>query len=115
MSNLYWLTETQVERLQPYFAKRRGMPRVDERRFLNGIIVINRNGLRWCDAPTEYVPPKKLYNRWKRWSDMGISAQILMGLVERAPDNKTISIGATYLKAHRTTSSQRLKKEGEDG
>jgi transposase len=115
MSNLYWLTETQMERLRPYFPKSRGKPRVDDRRVLSGIIFINRNGLRWCDAPAEYGPPKTLYNRWKRWSDMGIFAQILMGSAEQAPDNKTISIDATYLKAHRTASSLRLKKGGEDG
>ena len=34
-----------------------------------------------------------------------------MGLAEQAPDNKTISIDATYLKAHRTASSLRLKRE----
>jgi hypothetical protein len=44
----------------------------------------------------------------------GIFAQILMGLAEQASDNKTISIDATYLKAHRTASSLRLKKGGED-
>ena len=64
-------------------------------------------------ANAEYGPPKTLYNRWKRWSDMGIFAQILMGLAEQAPDNKTISIDATYLKAHRTAASLRLKKGGE--
>ena len=114
MSNLYWLTETQMERLRPYFPKSRGRARVDDCRVLSGIIFINRNGLRWCDAPAEYGPPKTLYNRWKRWSDMGIFAQILMGLAEQASDNKTISIDATYLKAHRTASSLRLKKGGED-
>jgi hypothetical protein len=45
---------------------------------------------------------------------MGIFVQILMGLAEQALDNKTISIDATYLKAHRTASSLRLKKGGED-
>jgi hypothetical protein len=45
---------------------------------------------------------------------MGVFSQILMGLAEQAPDNKTISIDATYLKAHRTASSLRLKKAGED-
>ena len=45
---------------------------------------------------------------------MDIFAQILMGLAEQAPDNKTISIDATYLKAHRTASSLRLRKGGED-
>jgi len=50
MSNLYWLTETQMVRLRPYFPKSRGRARVDDRRVLSGIIFINRNGLRWCDG-----------------------------------------------------------------
>ena len=67
MSNLFWLTDVQMERLRPFFPKSHGVPRVDDRRVLSGIIFINRNGLRWCDAPREYGPPKTLYNRWKRW------------------------------------------------
>ena len=54
MSNLYWLTDAQMERLKPFFPKSHGKPRVDDRRVLSGIIFINRNGLRWCDAPKEY-------------------------------------------------------------
>ena len=99
-----------MDRLRPYFPKSRGRVRVDDRRVLSGIIFINRNGLRWCDAPSEYGPQKTLYNRWKRWSDMGVFARIMMGLAEQAPDNTTISIDATYLKAHRTASSLGLKR-----
>ena len=54
MSNLFWLTRAQIERLRPFFAKRHGVPRVDEKRVLSGIIFINRNDFRWCDAPKEY-------------------------------------------------------------
>ena len=114
MSDLYWLTDAQMAKLEPFFPKSHGKPRVDDRRVLSGIIFINRNGLRWCDAPKEYGPPKTLYNRWKRWSDMGVFARIMTGLAAEAPDNQTISIDATYLKAHRTASSLRLKKGGED-
>jgi transposase len=114
MSNLYWLSDAQMERLRPYFPKSHGVPRVDDRRVLSGIIFINRNGLRWCDAPREYGPHKTLYNRWKRWSDMGVFARIMTGLAAEAPDNKTISIDATYLKAHRTASSLGSKKGGVD-
>lgn len=114
MSNLYWLTEDQMTRLRPYFPKSRGKARVDDRRVLSGIIFINRNGLRWRDAPAAYGPPKTLYNRWKRWSDMGVFARIMAGLAAEAPDYKTISIDATYLKAHRTASSLWLKKGGVD-
>jgi hypothetical protein len=41
---------------------------------------------------------------------MGVFARIMMGLAEQASDNKTISIDATDLKAHRTASSLRLEK-----
>jgi hypothetical protein len=41
---------------------------------------------------------------------MGVFARIMTGLVAEAPDHKTISIDATYLKAHRTASRLRLKK-----
>ena len=114
MSNLYWLSEDQMGWLRPYFPMSRGRARVDDRRVLSGIIFINRNGLRWCDAPKQYGPYKTLYNRWKRWSDMGVFARIMEGLAAKAPDNKTISIDATYLKAHRTASSLGVKKGGVD-
>jgi len=83
MSNLYSLSETQMQRIQPYFSKNRGLARMDDRRVLRGIIFINLNGLRWCDAPAEYGPSKTLYNRWKRWSDMSVFARIMMGWQSR--------------------------------
>ena len=77
-------------------------------------MLINRNGLRLCDALAGYGPPKTLYNRWKRWSDMGVFGRIMTGLAAEAPDNKTISIDATYLKVHRIASRLLLKKGGVD-
>jgi transposase len=115
MSNLFWLTEVQMDRLRPFFPKSHGRPRVDDRRVLSGIIFINRNGLRWCDAPRDYGPPKTLYNRWKRWSGMGVFARIMEGLASEAAEPKTVMIDATYLKAHRTASSLRVKKGGVEG
>lgn len=83
MSNHFWLTEEQMERLRPYYPKSHGKPRVDDLRVLSGIIFINRNGLRWCDAPREYGPPKTLYNRWRWWGDMGVFARMMEGLAFR--------------------------------
>ena len=113
MSNLFWLTEEQMERLRPFFQKSHGKPRVDDLRVLSGIIFINRNGLRWCDAPREDGPPKTLYNRWKRWDDIGVFARMMEGLAPRGTVQRTIMIDATYLKAHRTASSLRAKKGGQ--
>jgi len=114
MSDLFWLTEAQMARLEPHFPKSHGRPRVDDRRVLSGIIFINRNGLRWRDAPPEYGPSKTLYNRWKRWSEKGIFARILLELAKQNDATDTLMIDATHLKAHRTASSLGLKKGGVD-
>ena len=112
MSNLFWLTYIQVARLEPFFPKSHGRPRVDDRRVLSGICFINRNGLRWCDATREYGPAKAPYNLWKRWGDKGIFSRMMKGLASEVAVPKTVMIDATYLKAHRTASSLRSKKGG---
>ena len=83
MSDLYWLTDEQMARSKPFFPLSHGVPRVDDKRVLSGIILINRNGLRWRDAPLGYGPHKTLYNRWFRWSRMGVFARILLELVKQ--------------------------------
>ena len=110
MSDLFWLTDAQMACLQPFFPKSHGKPRVDDKRVLSGIIFINRNGLRWRDAPSEYGPPKTLYNRFVRWSRKGVFARILTELARNGGQTDILMIDATHLKAHRTASSLGLKK-----
>ena len=110
LSDLYWLTDEQMARHAPYFPKSHGKARVDDRRVLSGIIFVNRNGLRWRDAPKDYGPHKTLYNRWKRWGDNGVFLRMMEGLSSGGAERKTVMIDATYLKAHRTASSLRVKK-----
>ena len=115
MSDLYWLTDEQMARLVPYFPKSHGKPRVDDRRVLSGIIFVNRNGLRWRDAPSAYGPHKTLYNRWKRWSEAGVFVRMMEGLSGAQTERRTVMIDATYLKAHRTASSLAVKKGASGG
>lgn len=115
MSDLYWLAEAQMERLKPHFPLSHGVPRVDDRRVLSGIIFINRNGLRWRDAPSAYGPSRTLYNRWVRWSRLGVFARILTELADAGQDAEMLMMDATHLKAHRTASSLRGKKGGANG
>ena len=110
MRDLYWLTDKQMARLEPYFPKSHGKPQVDDRQALSGIVFVNRNGLRWCDAPRGYGPHKTLYNRWKRWGERGVFLRMMEGLAAASATPKTIMIDATYLKAHRTTSSLRVER-----
>ena len=76
MSDHYWISEAQVERIKPYFPRPHGRPRVDDRRVISGIIHVIRNGLRWRDAPAVYGPSKTLYNRFIRWSKAGVWRRI---------------------------------------
>ena len=110
MSDLLWLTEAQMERLKPFFPLSHGKPRVDDRKVLSGIVFISCNGLRWRDAPDAYGPPKALYNRWVRWSRLGVFARIQTELAAEGREGDTLMIDATHLKAHRTASSLRGKR-----
>jgi putative transposase len=110
MSDLIWLTEAQMRKIEPYFPLSHGVPRVDDRRIISGIIFVIRNGLRWRDAPTEYGPAKTIYNRFIRWSRMGVFNKIFAGLAAKAGKPDQLMIDATHLKAHRTAAS--LLKKG---
>lgn len=69
-----------------------------------------KNGLRWRDAPAEYGPHKTLYNRFIRWSRLGVFNHIFSHLTAEDEPPDTLMIDATHLKAHRTASS--LHKKG---
>lgn len=109
MSHLFWLPNAQMARFEQFLPKSHGKRRVDDRRVLRGIIFINRNGLRWFDAPEEYAPPRTLYNRWPRWSDKGVFAQMMDRLAAEVAVPKTVMNNATYLKARRTATSLQSK------
>ena len=110
MTGQFWLTGDQVERLRPHFPKARGKPRVDDRRVLSGILFLLRNGLRWQDAPAVHGPHKTLYNRFVRWSRLGVFARIFRDLARPGADGDMILMDSTHLKAHRTAAS--LRKGG---
>ena len=77
---------------------------------LSGIIFFNHNGLRWHNASAEYGPSKTLYSHWKRWSEKGICAKMLLELADQDGETDTPVIDATHLKTHRAASSMMLKK-----
>ncbi len=110
MDDSFWLTEAQMERIAPFFPLSHGIARVDDRRVLSGIVQVIRTGLRWRDAPAVYGPHKTLYNRFVRWSHLGVFNRIFAALAGKAGEPDRLMIDATHLKAHRTASS--LLKKG---
>lgn len=110
MSDQFWLSESQVARIAVYFPRSHGVARVDDRRVLSGIVHVIRCGLRWRDAPAVYGPHKTLYNRFVRWSRLGVFDRIFTALAGEAGDPERLMIDSTHLKAHRTAAS--LLKKG---
>jgi transposase len=83
---------------------------VDDRRVISGIIYVIRHSVQWRDAPTGYGPHKTLYNRFVRWSRLGVFDRIFMALVAEAGALGRLMIDSTHLKAHRTAAN--LLKKG---
>jgi putative transposase len=110
MSDQFWLTKAQLKRIEPFFPRTRGIPHLDDRRVVSGIVHVIRNGLRWRDAPAVYGPHKTLYNRFVRWSRMGIFDRIFANLAAESGPPDSVMIDSTHLKAHRTAASL-LKRE----
>jgi transposase len=99
-----------MARIAPFFPLARGVPRVDDRRVVSGIVYVIRNGLQWKDAPKGYGPHKTLYNRFIHWSRLGVFDRIFAALAGQGAKRERIMIDSTHLKAHRTAAS--LLKKG---
>ena len=102
MSGTFWLSLEQFNTIKPLLPnKPRGVPRVDDRKVLSGIIFCLQRGYRWSDVPAEYGPAKTLYNRYKRWSEAGVFEGIFETLVQENADLQTLMIDSTHVKTHR--------------
>ena len=105
MSDMFLLSERQMARISPFFPLSHGVPRVDDRRVISGIIYVIKHGLQWKDAPKAYGPHKTLYNRFVRWSQLGVFDRIFTSLATAGAKPERIMIDATHVKAHRTAAS----------
>ena len=83
MTDLFLLSQAQMRRIEGYFPLSHGIARVDDRRIVSAIVFVIRNGLRWRDAPKEYGPHKTIYNRFIRWSRLGVFNKIFAALAKK--------------------------------
>ena len=102
MSEVYWLTDEQWSRLAPLLPNdTRGVPRVDDRRVISGIVHVLKSGGRWADAPTAYGPRKTLYNRFVHWAAKGVWLDIFHALAASGGPPAEVLLDSTHAKAHR--------------
>lgn len=69
----YELSDFEWSVIEPLLSnKPRGVPRVDDRRVLNGIYWRSRTGSPRADIPERYGPATTRYNRFVRWRKLGV-------------------------------------------
>jgi transposase len=79
--------------------KLRSVPRVDDRRVLNGIFWALQSGVPWRDLPERYGPRTTCYNRSVRWREPGAWDR-LMDAISAAPDRAIQAIDSTFIRTH---------------
>jgi transposase len=105
MADEFWLSDGQWARLAPLLPnKPRGVPRVDDRRVISGIIHVLKSGGRWADAPSSYGPRKTLYNRFVRWAAKGVWSDLFDALAATGGPPAKILLDSSAVKAHRCAS-----------
>ena len=96
----YALTDFEWEVIAPLLPnKPRGVPRVDDRRVLNGIFWVLRTGAPWRALPKEFGPPTTCYNRFVRWRKAGVWDRV-MAAVSQAYDGNVQMIDSTSVRVH---------------
>jgi len=81
-------------------AKSRGVPRVDDRRVLNGIFWVLRSGAPWRDLPNCYGPYTTCYNRFNRWRKAGIWDNIPAAMTDRRDDVQMLDMSVVRVHQH---------------
>lgn len=96
----YDLTDFEWRVIAPLLPnKPRGVPRVDDRRVLNGIFWVLRSGAPWRDLPERYGPRTTCYNRFVRWRKAGVWDP-MMDAITVAHDSDIQMIDSTSIRAH---------------
>ena len=79
--------------------KPRGVPRVNDRRVLNGIFWVLRSGAPWRDLPDAFGPYTTCYNRFVRWRRAGVWICIIDALAA-AHDAAVQMIDTSIVRVH---------------
>jgi transposase len=107
----YELTEAEWQVIAPTLPnKPRGVPRVDDRRVLNGIFWVLRSGSPWRDLPERYGPYTTCYNRLVRWRKAGVWDR-LMDAVSAAHAGDTQMIDSSSVRVHQHAANSKKAVE----
>jgi len=99
----YEISDEEWERVKDLLPPERtgkpGRPSGDNRNSMNGILWLARSGAPWRDLPERYGSWSSLYDKFKRWSELGVFETIFEFLSIDA-DMQDLSIDSTSVKVH---------------
>jgi len=96
----YELTDQELAAIKPMLPnKTRGVPRVNDRRVLNGIFWVLRSGAPWRDLPDIFGPYTTCYNRFVLWRRAGVWGRIMTALAI-AHDASVQMIDTSIVRVH---------------
>ena len=105
------LTDEQWSFLKGFMppSPKRGRPRLDDRKVLNGILYVLTTGCRWADMPRQYGHPTTAWRRLKKLQEEGIWQKILQSLLNLGYslgkiDPSLTAIDSTTIKAQKGAS-----------
>jgi transposase len=108
----YELTDQEWAVIKPMLPnKPRGVPRVNDRRVLNGILWVLRSGAPWRDLPKAFGPYTTCYNRFVRWRRAGVWSRTI-GALAATRDKAVQMIDTSIVRVHQHAASiARSKKQ----
>lgn len=107
----YELTDLEWKAIEPHLPnKPRGVPRVDDRRVLNGIFWVLRSGAPWADLPERYGPRTTVYNQFNRWRKAGVWDRLTDAIV-KAHDDDVQMIDTSIVRVHQQGATAKRRIE----
>ena len=96
----YELTDGEWSIIEPLLPnKPRGVPRVGDRRVLNGILWRFRIGSPWAAIPERHGPSMTCYNRFVRWRKAGVWDRLPLA-VSAGFEGEIVMIASTCVRVH---------------
>ena len=94
------LTDFEWSIIEPLLPRKsRGVPRVDDRKVLNGILWRFRTGSPWAEIPERDGPHTTCYNRFVRWRKAG-HWDCLLAEISKGYDGDIVIIDASCVRVH---------------
>ena len=114
-SRRYELSDFEWSIIEPLLPnKSRGVPRVDDRRVLNGIYWRLRTGSPWADIPERYGPATTCYNRFVRWRKAGVWDR-LFAAIAAAYEGDVQMIDSSSIRVHQHGANSNGGSSGKKG